>query len=263
MISNTTIFTGCDSAYWKQYGKSFVKSFQHFNVDKEIFIQIFNPDQSDLDELNTLGCNYNATTISTDYINQLVDAHIKIFENNSDEVLRNQLKNGMKFSEKNYGYTTLEEKMQHLITFSVYASHRFIKMSELWNGKNPIAAYDIDTICRGNINIDSMLKNNDSGCLAVKGDRFVVSLVAFRNNSQLLREWASTLQDKFNENKVYGFLDQDTFVNLSNRYNVTRIDRIYCDHTKKSQGSYVITGKGTNKWTDSFKKEMSYWKDQN
>ena len=54
MISNTTIFTGGDSKYWKQYGKSFVKSFKHFNPNTDIFVQIFNPDSDDINELNSL-----------------------------------------------------------------------------------------------------------------------------------------------------------------------------------------------------------------
>lgn len=260
MISNTTIFTGGDSKYWKQYGKSFVKSFKHYNLDKDIFVQIFNPDSNDIAELDSLDCKYSVETIDQSYIDNLINAHLNIFKNNSNEDLKSKLKHGMSFSEKNYGFVTLEDKMKNLITFSVYASFRFIRLSELWNGSNPVVAYDMDTVCKANFDINKMLGNNDSGCLSVKGDRYVVSLVAFRNHSQLLKEWGASLKESFLNKEVYGFLDQDTFVELSKKYNVTHIDRVYCDHTKKSHSSFVMTGKGTTKFTDNFKQAVEHWK---
>lgn len=260
MITTPTIFTGCDSNYWKQYGKSFVKSFKHYNPDKDIFVQIFNPDDNDVKELTNIGCNYQIEILETSYIDDLVNVHVDKFQKNTNEDLKSKLKHGMSFSEKNYGYTTLEDKMRHLITFATYASFRFIRLSELWNGINPIAAYDIDTICNASVNINEMLDNNDSGCLSVKGDRYVVSLVAFRNHSQLLKEWGASLKESFLNKEVYGFLDQDTFVELSKKYNVTHIDRVYCDHTKKSHSSCVMTGKGTTKFTDNFKQAVEHWK---
>lgn len=259
MISNTTIFTGGDSKYWKQYGKSFVKSFQHYNPDKEIFVQIFNPDQDDINELISLNCKYQIENIDPYYIENLVNEHVDIYENNTDEDLRSKLKHGMTFSEKNYGFITLQDKMKHLITFSVYASFRFIRLSELWSGINPIAAYDMDTICKSSIDIDKMLEKNDAGCLSVKGGRFVVSLVAFRNNCNMLKEWGAELKQNFDNKKVYGFLDQDTFVQLSKKYQVTPIDKKFCDHTKKTYNSYAITGKGTAKWSDNFLSEQNKW----
>tara|TARA_B110000503_G_C7157301_1_gene417890 strand:- start:728 stop:1513 length:786 start_codon:yes stop_codon:yes gene_type:complete len=259
MITNTTIFTGGDSKYWKQYGKSFVKSFKHFNPNTDVFIQIFNPDSNDLAELNSLDCKYKVETIDQSYIDRLTNAHLNIFSNNLDEDLKSKLNFGMKFSEKNYGFVTLEDKMRHLITFAVYASFRFIRLAELWDGKNPVAAYDMDTICQSEINIDEMLGLNDAGCLSVKGDRLVVSLVAFRNNNQLLAEWGASLQHSFNSNRVYGFLDQDTFIHCAANYNITPIDKKFCDHTKKSNNACVITGKGNTKWSERFQIAQSRW----
>ena len=259
MINNTTIFTGGDSRYWKQYGRSFVRSFMHYNSDKDIFVQIFNPDEADIADLNSLGCKYNIENIDQEYIDKLTQSHLDIFVNDKDPILKAKLKNGMKFSEKNYGHTSLEDKMKHLMTFAVYASFRFVRLSELWSGKNPIAAYDMDTICQAKIDIDDMLKDNDAGCLAVKGNRFVVSLVAFNNNSPLLRDWGDMLKHKFSNNSVYGFLDQDCFIECSKNHNLTPIDRKYCDHTKKSNQSLVLTGKGNAKWSDRFQAAQSRW----
>ena len=259
MISNTTIFTGGDSKYWKQYGKSFVKSFKYYNSDKDIFVQIFNPDSNDIAELNSLGCKYNIETIDQSYIDTLTNTHLNIYNNNLDGDLKSKLNFGMKFSEENYGIVGLEDKMHHLITFAVYASFRFIRLAELWDGKNPVAAYDMDTVCQAKINIDNMLGTNDAGCLAVKGDRLVVSLVAFRNNNQLLSDWGNSLQQSFNNNSVYGFLDQDTFIHFAKKYNVTHIDKKFCDHTKKSNDAYVITGKGTTKWSERFQLAQRRW----
>jgi hypothetical protein len=61
-------------------------------------------------------------------------------------------------------------------------------------------------------------------------------------------------------NQIYGFLDQDTFVNLSKNYKVTHIDRVYCDHTKKSHSSIVMTGKGPAKFEENFKQVIEKWK---
>jgi len=260
MITNTTIYTGGDSNYWKQYGRSFVNSFKYYNPEKDIFVQLFNPDSEDIKELNSLNCKYQVEVIDPLYIDNLVNEHINIFQNNTNEDLRLKLKHGMSFSEKNYGYVNVEDKMRHLIIFSVYASFRFIRLAELWKGSNPVVAYDMDTVCNGNINIDKMLGDNDAGCLSVKGNRFVVSLVAFRNNCQLLNDWGISLKKDFDNNQIYGFLDQDTFVNLSKNYKVTHIDRVYCDHTKKSHSSIVMTGKGTAKFEENFKQVIEKWK---
>lgn len=258
MIDRETIFTGCDSKYWKKYGVSFVKSFKHYNPSKDVFVQIFNPDAEDIQTLKNLGCSYNAEYISELFINDLVDKNIHHFNNVSDEH-RTRLKFGLKFPEKNFGITKLEDKMKHLITFATYASYRFIRLSELWTGNNPVCAYDIDTICRYQIDINAMLGTNSAGCLSVKGNRFVVSLVAFKNNSSMLKEWGESLQQKFDNGLVYGFLDQDMFVSLSEKHSVTPIDKIYCDHTSKSIHSYVMTGKGTTKFEGMFANELAKW----
>jgi len=259
MITKTTIFKGGDSNYWKQYGKSFVRSFKHYNPDKDVFVQIFNPDSNDIAELDSLDCKYSIENIEQSYIEDLINEHVSAYTNNTDPQLKAHLKTGMKFSEKNYGFVTLEDKMRHLITFAIYASFRFIKLAELWDGKNPVAAYDMDTVCRQSIDINEMLRENDAGCLSVKGNRLVVSLVAFRNNCQLLSDWGNTLKQNFENKTVYGFLDQDTFIKNSAKYSITHIDRVFCDHTKKASSAYVITGKGSSKWSELFLAEQQKW----
>ncbi|MDA0754144.1 MAG: hypothetical protein O3A49_05650 [Candidatus Marinimicrobia bacterium] len=252
-------FSGCDSSYWKKYGVPFVKSFKHFNQDSQIFIQLFNPDKDDLKVIKSLPCNFDVFYFDKLYIKELTRLHIDLYENKADADLRLKLKTGMKFSEKNYNYTDLYDKMQHLMTFSVFASNRFIKLQEIWNGSVPIAAYDIDSICQQEISIQSMLFNYNSGCLNVKGDRFVVSLVAFQKEKTFLNEWATSLQNCFKSNSVYGFMDQDTFTILASKHKVKKIDRLYCDHTKKAGTSKVVTGKGHTKWSDSFNKQLLLW----
>ena len=92
MITNTTIFTGGDSKYWKQYGKSFVKSIKHFNPDTEVFIQVFNPDSDDIAELDSLDCKYTIENIEQSYIDDLVNAHIDVYTNNTNPQLKAHLK---------------------------------------------------------------------------------------------------------------------------------------------------------------------------
>jgi hypothetical protein len=260
MSNKDIVFSGCDSRYWKKYGKSFVKSFQHYNPNKTVSIQIFNPDKQDIDDLKSLKCEFTPEIISQSYIKELTDKNIQIFNDGSDSIHRARLKNGMKFSEKNYGYVSLEDKMSHLMTFATYASYRFIRASELWNGDNAIALFDIDSICMKPFNFDNMLGNKDAGCLAVKGDRLVVSLTAFRNNSKLLKDWGNSLRESFNSGLVYGFLDQDTFIQKSKSYDIKHIGREFCDHTKKAVNSaYVMTGKGTTKFGSLFETEQRKW----
>jgi hypothetical protein len=104
-----------------------------------------------------------------------------------------------------------------------------------------------------------MLNNKDAGCLSVKGNRFVVSLAAFQNSSNLLYKWGDELKQSLENNKIWGFLDQDTFVKLSNEFIVHPIDRKFCDHTSKNKNSLVVTGKGQTKYSDSFQEEIKKW----
>ena len=256
MIDSPTIFTGGDSKYWKKYGKVFVRSFNHYNPDKTIHVHIINPDDNDIEDLKLLPCNYTTDFIDEIYINDLCLESIKYLENpHIDELHKQKLKHGLSFCNEE----TLVEKMKHLMTFSVYACNRFITLSKLWTGNHPVAAYDMDTICKGTIDINKMLGTNDCGCLSVKGNRFVVSLVAFRNKNTLLTDWGNSLTNSFTSKKVYGFLDQDTFVEKSKLYNTTHIDKIFCDHTKKSDSALVMTGKGAAKISDRFYIESKKW----
>ena len=257
MINQPTIFTGCDSKYWKTYGTSFVKSFKFYNPDTQVHIHIINPDDQDLELIKKLPCSFTHENVNQSSIDELSISALKYLSN---ELYDPDYKSFVKFGLKFCNQETVEEKVNHLMTFSTFAMSRFIKLSELWSGDHPIAAYDIDTICKGPVSISKMLGNNNAGCLSVKGDRFVVSLVAFNNKCKLLQEWGSILQTAFDNKKVYGFLDQDTFVNLSNKYSVTRIERKYCDHTNKSKDSLVMTGKGSTKTSDIFINEKNKWK---
>lgn len=257
-MKDQIFFTGCDSKYWKQYGVSFVKSFKFYNPLSTVHIHLINPDTDDLEQINNLPCEFSYEHLPEGYIDDLVESSYKFL---TDEIVDTEyksfLKFGLKFCTK---YENVKDNLKDLMTFSVFAMKRFIKLSTLWNGQTPIAAYDIDTICKSPINITKMLNGKSEGCLVVKGDRFVVSLVAFSNNSKMLKEWGNFLEGKLNEKKVYGFLDQDSFVDLSKNYTVEKIPRIFCDHTKKSIGSYVMTGKGDTKYSDLFKKEQSKWR---
>jgi hypothetical protein len=150
-------------------------------------------------------------------------------------------------------------KLLKLMRFTKFASTRFIRLSEMWTGQYPVLAYDMDTICQGTIPFDKVFNNTDQGCLRVKGDRFVVSLVSFRNNSPMLKDWGDSLRASFETKKVHGFLDQDTFVGLSSKYSVTHIDRNYCDSTAKSVHSLVVTAKGAMKEQASFLDQVAKW----
>jgi len=72
------------------------------------------------------------------------------------------------------------------------------------------------------------------------------------------RYWKQYGQSFVKSFKHYN-LDRDTFINNSKNYSLTHIDKIFCDHTKKSSASYVITGKGTNKWSKRFLEEQRKW----
>ena len=256
-IDQPTIFTGCDSTYWKKYGKSFVNSFKKYNPDKIIHIHLCNPTQDDLNEISTLPCNYSVQLISDKTILKTKDI-IKDYIDNKitdSEFIRSNLKFSLKF----FKNESLDDRAFDQSRFIHFACSRFIALSDYWTGDHPVAAYDIDSICRGSISFDEMLNNKDAGCLSVKGDRFVVSLVAFQNSSNLLYKWGDELKTSLENNKIWGFLDQDTFVKLSNEFVVNLIDRKFCDHTSKNKNSFVITGKGETKYSDSFQEEIKKW----
>lgn len=257
-MKDQCFFTGCDSKYWKLYGVPFVKSFKFFNPLSTIHIHLINPEDCDLEEIATLPCEFSYEYLPTSYIEDLVDSSYKFLtEEIVDLEYKTFLKSGLKFCTK---YEEVKDNLRDLMTFSVFAMKRFIKLSKMWDGNTPIAAYDIDTVCAAPIDIKKMLNEKSEGCLVVKNDRFVVSLVAFSNNSNMLKEWGNLLEKKLDEKKVYGFLDQDSFVTLSKHYNVEKISRIFCDHTKKSIWSYVMTGKGDTKYSEMFKQAQSKWR---
>jgi hypothetical protein len=253
---NQLFYTGCDSKYWKTYGISFVNSFNFFNPMSKIHIHLINPDESDLQTISKLPCSYSTENLSDNYIDDQIESASNFLNNNKDINYSSDIKSGLKFCTK---HEKEKDNLRDLITFSVFAIKRFVNLPKIINSFDYIAAYDIDTICKSKIDISAMLNGKNQGCLNVKGDRFVVSLVAFNKQSEMLMHWASILEHRLNEKKIYGFLDQDSFVNLSNSYDVEKISRIYCDHTNKSRNSFVMTGKGQTKYSDLFKNEQSKW----
>jgi hypothetical protein len=256
-ISSPTIFSGCDSNYWRQYGKSFVNSFKHFNPDKNVHIHLCNPEQQVLDEINSMPCNYSVQYITHDTLKNSANITKKYV---LDELKNEELKSKIKFSLKFFTEGSDDEKYYNQIKFIYFACSRFIKLSEIWSGEHPVAAYDIDSICKGPIQFSDMLQTRSEGCLSVKGNRFVVSLAAFQQSSKMLRDWGDHLKRSFQEETLWGFLDQDTFVELSKKYNVHPIEKKFCDHTSKNHGALVITGKGQTKYGDFFKQEIDKWK---
>lgn len=256
-INQPTIFTGCDSTYWQKYGKSFVNSFKKYNPEKVIHIHLCNPTQDDLIEISTLACNYSVQVITDQTLLKTKDKIKDYVDNKMTD--SDFIRSNIKFSLKFFKNKSLDENAYNLSKFIHFASSRFIALSEYWTGDHPVAAYDIDSICRGHISFDEMLNNKDAGCLSVKGGRFVVSLVAFQNSSNLLFRWGEVLKTSLENNRIWGFLDQDTFVTLTNEFIITPIDRKFCDHTSKNKNSFVITGKGQTKHSDVFQEEIKKW----
>jgi hypothetical protein len=257
IINQPTIFTGCDSTYWKKYGKSFVNSFKKYNPDKIIHIHLCNPTQDVLNEISMLPCNYSVQIISDQTILKTKDIIKDYIDNKITD--SDFIRSNLKFSLKFFNGESLDDSAFDQSKFIHFACSRFIALSEYWTGDHPVAAYDIDSICRGNISFVEMLNNTDAGCLSVKGNRFVVSLVAFQHSSGLLYKWGKELKQSLETNKIWGFLDQDTFVTLSKEFTVNPIDRKFCDHTSKNKNSFVITGKGQTKHSNEFQEEIKKW----
>jgi hypothetical protein len=256
-INTPTIFTGGDTKFWNRFGKSFVNSFKHFNPDKTIHVHIFDPTESDIKELELSSCNYSVEYVSQDEIDELVEnARLALETPMEDQTHKWQLKPCIKYFDD---IPDMHGKLLKLMRFTKFASTRFIRLSEMWTGQHPVLAYDMDTLCQGMVPFDKVFDNTDQGCLRVKGDRFVVGLVSFRNNSPMLKDWGDSLRASFETKKVHGFLDQDTFVGLSSKYLVTHIDRNYCDSTAKSVHSLVVTAKGAMKEQASFLNQVAKW----
>ncbi len=253
MIDSTTIFSGCDSNYWKIYGASFVKSFKNYNPSINIHIHLVNPDSADIESINKLSCSYSTEFISETEFEEYYQKILAIIEQGIDKDYIKKLHTGLKFL-KSLEYP---DALKKIIKFSIFATSRFIQLSKIWSGRFPVIAYDIDSICLGELDIDDILKNNDAGCLVNKKGGCVASLVAFKNNSKLLYDWGRYLEKCRSERKVYGYLDQDSFNELKDLYNVTAIDPKYCKSgTKKG---LVITGKGNVKHGELFISEKDKW----
>lgn len=253
MINSSTIFSGCDSKYWKLYGISFVKSFNYYNPDINIHIHLINPDDTDIASISMLPCTYSKEFISEIEFDTHYQKILKIISNNEDKEYIKKIHSGLKFFESVEYHTALKL----IIRFSLFAMSRFVQLSKLWTGNYPIIAYDIDSICLGKLDIDDILKNSDSATLMNKKGGCTASLVAFNNNSPLLRNWAKKLEQAIIESKVYGYLDQDLFNQLKNQFGVIKIDSKYCKSGNKK--GIVITGKGNVKHGENFIEEKNKW----
>jgi hypothetical protein len=256
IISQPCIFTSADSVFFNTYGISFINSFRHFNPTVDIHFHIIDPLSKDILILKSLSCNYSVSYTDENLKLQTVENLKNVLTNNTDATLVAGLKSAFRFLTD---MPTLDKKLYKLVYGQNYRSGRFIALNKLWDGQNIILCYDVDTLCSAPISINDILPTYSQGCLDIKG-KFVTSLTAFKDNSQLVRDWGNTLEMYMQHDKIsFGFMDQNTFIKLSNSYSVERIDRYYCNHSKKGDAC-VITGKGQTKFGDVFLEKVKVWK---
>ena len=252
-ITTPCIFTSSDSVFFNTYGISFIKSFAYFNPTTDIHFHIIDPTEIDINLLETLPCKYSISRTDETLKLETVENLKKVLINKTDDFLISGLNSAFRFLKD---LPTLDEKLYKLVHGQNYRSGRFIELNNLWSGNNIVLCYDVDTICTANFDIESVIEESQ-GCLDIKG-RFVTSLTAFKNNSQLLRDWGSKL-DYYKKNKIsFGFMDQNTFIDLSKKYQTQGITREYCNHSKGK--SFVITGKGSKKFGSKFMESVNQWK---
>ena len=254
IINSPTIYTSSDTLFFNLYGISFIKSFKFFNPHLDIHYHIIDPLEKDLDLLKTLPCIFTISYTSEEYKQKTVDNLKKIYHDQNNLSLKHKIKLSFKFLPN----LTLEQKFYKIISGQLYRSGRFIELDKLWSGNYPILAYDVDTLCIKKFEIDDVFVTNQA-CLDIKGN-FVTSLTAFNNDSKLLRNWALKLDFYVKNNISFGFMDQETFINESKNFEVFKIGRQFCDHTQKGKLSYVITGKGNNKFNNDFMTKVELWK---
>lgn len=252
-ITDPCIFTSADSVFFNTYGISFIKSFAYFNPATDIHFHIIDPLDQDIVLLKNLPCNYSVSYTDDSLKLETIKNLKKVLENKTDEFLISGLNSAFRFLKD---LTTLDEKLHKLVHGQNYRSGRFIEMNKLWSGKSTILCYDVDTVCTGSFDLENVIEQ-PQGCLDIKG-RFVTSLTAFKNDSQLLRDWGTQL-NYYKTNKIsFGFMDQNTFISLSKNYQTQSITREYCNHSKGK--SFVITGKGSKKFGADFMKAVDKWK---
>jgi len=252
-IKNPTIFTSADSKFFNTYGIAFVNSFSFFNSSVDIHFHIIDPLDQDIKKLEALPCNYSISYTDQSLSLETVENLKQVLFDKNNLKLVNGLKSAFRFLKH---LPTVDDKLQKLVNGQNYRSGRFIALNKLWTGDNIILCYDVDTLCTKQFSINDILIQ-DQGCLDIKG-KFVTSLTAFKNNSQLLRDWAQKLE-YYRDNKIsFGFMDQNTFIDLAKNYPTQHISREYCNHSKGQ--SFVITGKGTKKFADEFMTKVSKWK---
>lgn len=228
-IDTPTIYGGSDSKFFRSFGISFIRSFKHHNPTMDIFYHIMDPKDGDLSKLEELPCEYSVSYSDKEFL----------------------LECSKNVASKD-GYSPLD-----IVIAQWYRSQRFIELSKIWSGKHLVLAYDVDTVAINPIPFETLCQERDQGCLDVKGNQ-VVSLTAFRNNSQLLREWGRELDGKIAAELFSPGLDQDVFVSLARNYDVEMIEMIYCNYSKKNFG-FVITGKGMKKSSGRFETLVREW----
>lgn len=236
MINTPTFFAGSDSHFFNDYGAAFIRSFKYYNPNMDIHYHLMDPTDQVLNEISTLPCTFSVSNSNLELMKETA------------LTLRAYQKQKITFSEALFA-----------VTAQWYRSQRFIFLSKNWSGSNLVLAYDVDTVCMARVPVEQLCQTHDQGCLNIKGNR-VVSLTAFTNHSQLLREWGTTLEDNINKMITWDTMDQSVFVGLSEKYKVEDISVSFCNHSKKA-GGYAITGKGPRKINDPlFRDKIAYWK---
>lgn len=257
IIDKPCIYTSADSIFFNLYGEGFINSFSHFNRNVKIHIHIFDPTDTDISKLESLPCDYSIGYIDEQLKLETVENLKYIYQQNTNKKLIAGLKSAFRFRKDQ---KTLEEKIDKLVHGQNYRSGRFIALKNLWDGKNLVAAYDIDTICQNKIPLDKILPNNAQGCLSIKG-RFVTSLIAFKNNSKLIADLGNQLENyMFTEKISFGFMDQNTFIECSKKYQMGHIESKFCS-PGKGEDAFVITGKGNKKFNEKFLDKVNLWND--
>jgi hypothetical protein len=230
------IYTACDSKYFDDFGRTFVRSAQT-NSNHLIHIHLYNPRDDQLDYCSSI----KDLSVTYEYVPQtLFHTAAANLESASQLIHHERSVTAMKKSNDQ----SLAERLQK----TYYACARFVRLWEMMTPDAQVLAVDSDAVIRQNVPV---LSDYDFYIHHITGAkaRYLaggVMLPGKPGGYQFLSEYAQELIKYINSDYLYWSLDQDVLDAIVPRYRWGNLPKTYIDWDMHP-ASYIWTAKGQRK----------------
>ena len=239
--NNFFVYSACDSAYFKDFGKILINSILK-NSSAGIHFHIFNPSDEQLEyckSVANLSFTYEYTPLES-----FNEAALRWSKEPADEL--EKLRYSRIITSMNKGKdSSIAERIQK----TYYACARFIRLNQLVSENNKFFAMDVDAVLRKEIPILPNTRDCYLHMITGKKARVLaggIYSVGSSKGKEFLKEYSDALEKSINNDYLYWSLDQDCLDQIVPRYNVGELPISLIDWEMKAD-SVVWTAKGLRK----------------